>query len=236
MLTHNRMNANITREEFKKIFFMEWGHRIAGRALGVLFVVPAIYYCARYKLPRGLPTTLAAIALGIAAQGAIGWYMVASGLKQEILDNKEVPRVSQYRLAAHLSAALALYIGMVYTAVSLRRDERLASLMRSGSEGFAKVDSLVTALNSPAVRKFRVAIGVLGAMVFVTAVTGAFVAGLDAGLVYNEFPMMGEGIMPPVNELLDPRYSKTADQSDLVWRNALENPVTAQFDHRVMVS
>jgi cytochrome c oxidase assembly protein subunit 15 len=215
---------------------MEWAHRIAGRALGVLFIVPAVYYCTRHRLPRGLPTTLLAIAAGIGAQGALGWFMVASGLKQEIIDNKDHPRVSQYRLAAHFSAALALYIGMLYTAISLRRDERLAATIRSGSEGAARVNTLVSALNAPAVRRFRGLIGVLAGMVLITAVSGAFVAGLDAGLVYNEFPFMGEGLHPPKDELMDPRYCKAADKSDLVWRNFFENPVTAQFNHRVLVS
>lgn len=225
-------NANITRAEFKKIFYMEWAHRIAGRALGVLYIIPAVYYVARYKLPRGLAVTLLAIGAGIGVQGVIGWLMVASGLKEEIVTNNEVPRVSQYRLAAHFSAALLLYIGMFYTALGLRRDQKLSAALKAGQT--ATVDSLTAALNSPHVRRFRTLIGVLGGMVFLTAVSGAFVAGLDAGLVYNEFPFMGEGIAPPKSELLDPKFSKDPEHKDLVWRNMLENPVTAQFDHRVM--
>lgn len=228
------MNANITRAEFKKIFYMEWAHRIAGRALGVLFIVPAVYYCSRYKLPRGLPTTLLALGAGIGVQGLIGWLMVASGLKNEILENNEVPRVSQYRLAAHFGAALLLYMGMFHTALGLRRDQKLAQQVRSGPAGAAAVDALASALNSPAVKRFRALTAVLGAMVFVTAISGAFVAGLDAGLIYNEFPYMGENLHPPKDELLDPRYSKDPEQKDIVWRNMLENPVTVQFDHRVL--
>lgn len=63
---------------------------------------------------------------------------------------------------------------------------------------------------------------------------GAFVAGLDAGLVYNEFPNMGEGLVPPKDELISPAYTKRADRSDW-WRNFFENPTTVQFDHRVLV-
>lgn len=200
------------------------------------FVIPAIYYCTRYKLPRGLPTTLLALAGGIGFQGFLGWYMVASGLKEEIIENKEHPRVSQYRLAAHLSAALALYMGMFYTALTLRRDQKLAAQYKQGGAGAAAVDRLQTALSSPAVKKFRGLIGALTVMAFVTIVSGAFVAGLDAGLIYNEFPYMGEGFHPPLDELMDPRYAKKEDGSDKWWRNMLENPVTAQFDHRVMVS
>ena len=65
---------------------------------------------------------------------------------------------------------------------------------------------------------------------------GAFVAGLDAGLVYNEFPLMGGRFSPPKDELFDPAYAKKEDRSDLWWRNVLENPITVQFNHRCLVS
>jgi heme a synthase len=71
-------------------------------------------------------------------------------------------------------------------------------------------------------------------LVFVTVLSGALVAGLDAGLIYNEFPYMGLGLTPPRAELLDPFYSRRPDRSDLLWRNALENPSTVQLDHRVL--
>lgn len=100
-------------------------------------------------------------------------------------------RVSQYRLAAHYSAAVALYLGMLSTAIGIQRDMKLA-----------KNHAIVSALNIPAVKKFRGLIHLSGMMVALTAVTGAFVAGLDAGLVYNEFPMMGDGLVPPKDELL----------------------------------
>ncbi|GMK56236.1 hypothetical protein CspeluHIS016_0300760 [Cutaneotrichosporon spelunceum] len=228
------INSDITRSDFKFIFYMEWAHRIAGRALGVLYIVPAVYYCTRYKLPRGLPTTLIALGAGIGLQGLIGWLMVASGLREEIVTNKEVARVSQYRLAAHFGAAVLLYMGMFYTGLALRRDRKHGLQIKSGAAGAAAVEKLATALNSPAVKRYRGFIYVLGAMAFITAISGAFVAGLDAGLIYNEFPYMGEGFHPPKEELLDPRYSKDPDRKDIVWRNMLENPVTAQFDHRVL--
>ncbi|KAL7420851.1 AAA+-type ATPase [Cryptotrichosporon argae] len=227
------MNANIDRSEFKKIFYMEWAHRVAGRTLGVAFVVPMIYYMARYRLPRGLPLRLVALGLGIGFQGALGWYMVQSGLDQEIVSTNAVPRVSQYRLAAHLSAALALYVGMVHTALGLRRDVKLSAAATT-AEGRAAVAQLVDALNAPAARRFKALVALAGAMVFATAVSGAFVAGLDAGLVYNEFPTMGGRLHPPADELMDARYAKRSDGSDKWWRNMLENPVTAQFDHRVL--
>ncbi|ORX40922.1 cytochrome oxidase assembly protein-domain-containing protein [Kockovaella imperatae] len=211
-------NSRIEMDEFKKIFYMEWAHRIAGRVLGVGFVVPMVYYMARYRLPRKLQGKLLLLGLGIGFQGALGWYMVKSGLDQEIIDNRGVPRVSQYRLAAHLSAALALYVGMLHTALSLRQH----------------VPNV--ALAQPDVRRFARVARVAGAMVFLTAVSGAFVAGLDAGLVYNEFPTMGGRLVPPTDELLDQRYARRPDGRDNWWRNMLENPVTAQFDHRLFAT
>nr|WVH01943.1 cytochrome oxidase assembly protein [Naematelia aurantialba] len=216
------MNSKIEMSEFKRIFYMEWAHRIAGRVLGIAFVVPAVYYMARYRLPGPLKVKFGLLGAGIGAQGAIGWYMVKSGLEQEIIDTKGVPRVSQYRLAAHLSAALVLYIGMLATAIGLRRDIRLDPRQ------------LGEALRLPAVRRYKHLSHMAAGMVFLTAVSGAFVAGLDAGLVYNEFPTMGGRLVPPLDELMDERYAQS--RSDRWWRNMLENPVTAQFDHRLFAT
>ena len=181
------------------------------------FAIPAVYYMARYRLPKGIPTRLVILGLGIGLQGVIGWYMVKSGLEQEIIDTKGIPRVSQYRLAAHLTAALVLYIGMLSTALSLRRD------LKAPQINF-----------TPALKRFKGISHLAAMMVFITAVSGAFVAGLDAGLVYNEFPTMGGRLAPPMDELMDKRYAKSG--SDIWWRNIFENPVTAQFDHRLFVS
>ena len=182
------------------------------------FAIPAVYYMTRYKLPKGIPTRLVVLGLGIGCQGIIGWLMVKSGLNQDIIDTNSVPRVSQYRLAAHFSAAVALYIGMLSTALSLRRDMKAP----------------VTIPDIGPMRRFKGIAHLAAAMVFITAVSGAFVAGLDAGLVYNEFPTMGGKLVPPMDELMDPRYAKSG--GDLWWRNIFENPVTAQFDHRLFVS
>ena len=237
--------------EFKKIFYMEWAHRIAGRTLGIASVTTFPLVCslsgaqicstlrytmsAEYRLPRPLPAKLLLIALGIGFQGFLGWYMVKSGLEQEIIDSKGVPRVSQYRLAAHLSAALTLYVGMLHTALGIQRDLKTAKLQISRDRP-QKVDHLSRALSSLSVGRYRNLVRLAGGMVFFTAVSGAFVAGLDAGLVYNEFPTMGGRLVPRTDELMDPRYAKRNDGGDRWWRNMLENPVTAQFDHRVFVS
>ncbi|WVR08700.1 hypothetical protein IAU60_005758 [Kwoniella sp. DSM 27419] len=186
---------------------------------GMIFVLPTAYYLARYKLPGPIRTKLMLIGLGIGFQGFLGWWMVKSGLKQEIVENNSVPRVSQYRLATHLSAALLLYLGMLSTAIGIQRDAK-----------FLKNPALVSEMALSSVKKFRGLVHTAGMLVFCTIVTGAFVAGLDAGLVYNEFPYMGEGLVPPAEEMWDDKYVRTG--SDKIWRNMLENPVTAQFDHR----
>jgi cytochrome c oxidase assembly protein subunit 15 len=183
----------------------------------------------RYRLPRSLQVKLLAIGLGIGAQGALGWFMVKSGLDEQIVTDKAVPRVSQYRLAAHLGAALTLYMGMVSTAIGLRQHVKGVNALRRG-------ETLPTLLRTPALGRFKGIVHLAYGMVFFTAVSGAFVAGLDAGLVYNEFPTMGGRLVPPTDELLDRRYAQRADKGDTWWRNMLENPVTAQFDHRLFVS
>jgi cytochrome c oxidase assembly protein subunit 15 len=165
-------------------------------------------------------------------QGVLGWYMVKSGLDEQIITDKAVPRVSQYRLAAHLSAALALYVGMLYTAIGLRRDVKMTAAIRNGGS----ISTLNSVLANPTIKKYRGLVHLAAAMVFFTAVSGAFVAGLDAGLVYNEFPTMGGRLVPPTDELLDTRYAKRSDKGDNWWRNMLENPVTAQFDHRLFAT
>jgi len=157
------------------------------------FVVPAIYYTARYRLPRILSLKLLGLSAGIGMQGVIGWYMVKSGLEQEIIDTKGVPRVSQYRLAAHLSAALALYVGMLHTSFGLIRDMATSQLAAS------RVRELARTMDALPINRYRSLVRVVGGMVFFTAISGAFVAGLDAGLVYNEFPTMGGRLVPPAS-------------------------------------
>ncbi|EUC66682.1 electron transfer protein [Rhizoctonia solani AG-3 Rhs1AP] len=250
------LNHRITIEEFKQIFFWEYAHRILGRVIGLAFILPLAYFVIRKRVPRsmflpgltrsqlGLPASapapnplplptltpyLGGLALLIGAQGVLGWYMVKSGLADSLLTTPgAVPRVSQYRLAAHLGCALALYVGMLGGGMAVIRDWNWAHGKAKGIEALEK------ALQSGAVKVFKARVGVLGAIVFLTALSGAFVAGLDAGLVYNEFPTMGGRLAPPRDELMNPAYAKKEDKSDLWWRNMLENPSTVQLNHRVL--
>lgn len=187
------VNSHMTVEDFKGIFWLEYLHRLLGRLIGLAFLLPFGWflwrgYIARRELPKyGLMFVLGGL------QGVLGWYMVKSGL----VDN---PRVSQYRLTAHLVAAFLIYAYIFWVALSLvfRREGALAH------PWFGRT-VLLTAL------------------VCVTIVSGGFVAGLDAGLLYNTFPMMGAYWVPPGLLALDPP-----------WINFFENQATAQFNHRVL--
>jgi heme a synthase len=222
----------MTVDEFKSIFYMEWGHRILGRVIGLVFIIPYGYLLARRRLPAVAAAKLGGLGLLLGFQGALGWYMVKSGLDQQILETGAVPRVSQYRLAAHLSAALLFFMGTMRMGLSIKKDLQWSRGGLVNGVG----DDLLSRLQNPAVRRFKSASAILLVLAFVTAMSGAFVAGLDAGLVYNEFPYMGGRLMPPVDEMFSKAYSKQGDGADVWWRNLFENPTTVQFDHRLLVS
>ncbi|KAI8422075.1 hypothetical protein MSG28_009965 [Choristoneura fumiferana] len=199
-------NQHITLSEFKWIWWMEFAHRSWGRAIGAAVFVPAAFFWAGGYLDRAMKGRVAVYCALVAAQGLMGWYMVKSGLEDRFQGPSDVPRVSQYRLAAHLGLAFVLYSGLLAGALRVLRPFPGGTL--------AKIKELrgVTAF-AHAVK----------AMAFFTAMSGAFVAGLDAGLVYNSFPKMGERWVP--EDIL--AFSPTL-------RNFTENPTTVQFDHRVL--
>ena len=138
--------------------------------------------------------------------------MVKSGLDNKIVEDQAVPRVSHYRLAAHLGTALTIYSAMMVSAFDLlakpSQEVKVLEMLRSPQAARLKTLSLVT----------------LG-LIATTVMSGALVAGLDAGLVYNEFPLMGGKIIPTDLLALTPK-----------WKNFLENSTTVQFDHRYLVT
>ncbi|KAF8533871.1 cytochrome oxidase assembly protein-domain-containing protein [Trichophaea hybrida] len=221
------LNPNMTLDEYKFIYFMEWSHRLWGRAIGLTFVLPAIYFIVRRRVTPKVALRLLGISSMIGFQGFIGWWMVMSGLRDDLFaEPGSHPRVSQYRLTAHLGAAFTVYAAMLWSGLDILRENRF---LRDPQSALTTLKSL----SAPQLRIFRGLVGLLVAMVFATAMSGGLVAGLDAGLIYNEFPKMGTGYMPPTKEMMDPFYSHTEDHSDLWWRNMLENPTTVQFQHRV---
>lgn len=223
------LNPNMTLDEYKFIYYMEWSHRLLGRFIGLSFVLPGLYFIARRRVTARMAGRIAGISALIGFQGFIGWWMVKSGIQDDLFQKPgSHPRVSQYRLTAHLGAAFTVYAAMLWNGLSVLRENRL--LHPNPKAALTEYNALAN------LRMFRASVGVVMAMVFLTAMSGGLVAGLDAGLIYNQFPKMGTGFVPPTKEMFDPFYSHTGDQSDLWWRNMLENPTTVQFDHRVLAT
>ena len=192
------VNRGMSLAEFKRIFWVEYAHRALGRGVAVAFLVPFLVFLAMRSIPGHLiPRLIGVFVLG-GAQGVLGWYMVRSGLVDE-------PRVSQYRLAAHLTLAVVIYLYLFTLALRVLDP---GDAERDAADGTNRVAWLALAA---------------GVSIFVTVVMGAFVAGLKAGLVYPTFPKMGEYWAPP-----------GMFEGAPWWRNVLENPVTAQFTHRVL--
>src|SRR5712691_7886230 len=172
------VNPAMTLTGFKNIFWWEYIHRLLGRLIGAVFLLPFLWFTLRGRIARGLaPPLIAIFALG-ALQGAMGWYMVRSGLVDD-------PRVSQYRLTAHLGIALLIYAAMLWIALELLFPRAHASAVSKG------------------LRRLAVALAVL---VFVMALSGGLVAGIRAGLAYNTFPLMNGRGVPLEIFALDPWY------------------------------
>lgn len=221
------LNPTMTLSEFKFIYYMEWTHRLWGRFIGLSFVLPAAYFIAKRRVTPKMARRLVGISALIGFQGVIGWWMVKSGLREDIFaEPGSIPRVSQYRLTAHLGAAFTVYVAMLWNGLDVLRDHRLLKNPEAATR-------LLEVLKTPAMRRLRGLVVAMAAMVFTTSMLGGLVAGLDAGLIYNEFPKMGKGFAPPMSELFDKFYSHTEDGSDLWWRNMLENPSLVQLQHRI---
>ncbi|PWN49102.1 COX15-CtaA-domain-containing protein [Violaceomyces palustris] len=248
------LNRNMSLEDFKTIYLWEWSHRILGRLIGVAFVVPSVFFLTRGWVSRRTSWKIVAIASGIGFQGFLGWFMVKSGLSTPEAHRTDegrsetgsgqkpsqwTPRVNHFRLAAHLGTAFLVYLAMLHTGLSIQKDYKLAT--GKGTVGGVNVADnqalakLKAALEHPLVRRHARLTAIIAGLVFTTAMSGALVAGLDAGLVYNEFPTMGQGrILPPTQELLDESLCLKPDKSDKVWMNLTQNQVTIQAMHRVL--
>jgi heme a synthase len=165
----------MTLDEFKNIYYWEYGHRLLGRLIGVVFAAPFVWFLVRRRLPRRLVPPLCGILLLGLAQGALGWYMVESGLADRI-------EVSQYRLVAHLALALAIYAAILWLALGIVR----APARTDPGPGWRWAADAVLSL------------------VAVTMAAGGFTAGLHAGLTYNTFPLMDGRLVPAGYGFLQP--------------------------------
>ncbi|SOC85884.1 cytochrome c oxidase assembly protein subunit 15 [Ensifer adhaerens] len=163
---YQQMNSDMTLEGFKSIYWWEWAHRLLARSIGLLFFLPFLYFLARGKIERRLRLPLLGIFLLGGLQGAIGWWMVASGLTQ-------LTSVSQYRLAVHLVMACLIFSSTIW-------------IMR----GLAPHSS------DKAPRGGAVFAAVIAFLALFQIYLGALVAGLHAGLSYNTWPLMDGAIVP----------------------------------------
>lgn len=172
----SQVNHDMTLEGFQFIFWWEWAHRQIGRAIGLVFFVPLLWFWVRDRIPRGYKWKLVSFLILGGLQGAMGWYMVKSGLVNDV-------RVSQYRLTAHLGLAFLVFGLMLWTALGLLRERRDYPSTPAGVRGLALFVLLV---------------------VSVMVLSGGFVAGIRAGLAYNTFPLMNGHLIPPDLLALEP--------------------------------
>lgn len=193
------IHDGMTLDEFKGIYFWEWIHRLWGRMIGLVYALPLLVFWLKRCIPKGFKAPLLGIlALG-GLQGFVGWFMVQSGLEPGQVS------VSPYRLAMHLGLAIVIYACILWQILRLHADRLKLSKPYSWC---LHRHTLFTLL-----------------FLSLTIVWGAFTAGLDAGKIYNEFPLMGNHLIPSDFVALEP------------WiKNITANPAAVQFTHRVLAS
>jgi cytochrome c oxidase assembly protein subunit 15 len=193
---YQKVNRGMSLGDFKSIFLFEYLHRLLGRLIGVLFLLPLLYFAWRGWLRRGLTPRLVVLFFLGGCQGLLGWYMVKSGL----VDN---PRVSQYRLTAHLGLAVAIYGYMLWLVFELRYGAPAAAAGASARPCARWALALV-------------------ALVYLMILSGGLVAGTRAGFAYSTWPLMGDSFIPRG------LYAGTP-----AWLDAFEDITTIQFNHRM---
>ncbi len=195
---YQQVNHAMSLDEFKGIFWWEYFHRLLGRLIGLVFLLPFLYFLVRKKVRGPLAWKLAGIFVLGGLQGGMGWYMVMSGLVDD-------PRVSHFRLTAHLGLAFIIFAAMWWVALDLvgPRIHANAALPRMGP-----------------LRRLSAA---LVALIFVMVLSGGLVAGIRAGYAYNTFPLMNGHVVPPEIFMIEPWY-----------QNFFYNMATVQFDHRLI--
>ncbi len=178
------VNQGFGLEGFKGIFWLEWAHRLWGRLIGLAYALPLLWFWARGRIPEGHGPRLLGLLLLGGLQGAVGWFMVASGFEADRT------AVSPYRLVVHLGLALALYAAVLWTALTLLRP---APPVPQGADAAARASLR---------RQVRAAVWLLAAAML----AGGFVAGLRAGFDYNTFPLMDGRLVPEGYRALFPAW------------------------------
>ena len=198
---YKKLNRGMSLDGFKVIYAWEWSHRLLARTTGFVFLLPFLFFLWRGWIPPRLKLRLWTIFTGGAALGAVGWWMVSSGLSGNMTS------VSQYRLGFHLTLACAIFAAVLWTAQKLTQDGLTPQPPRA------------------APKRLRIGALVIAVLVLLQIYLGALVAGLDAGLVFNTWPLIDGAMMPDAGRLwfVQP-----------VWRNLFENRLTVQFEHRMI--
>ncbi len=191
---YQKINKGMSLAEFQGIYAFEYAHRVLGRVIGLAFFLPFVMLLLLKKIPRSMAPRLALLFLLGAAQGGMGWFMVKSGLVDH-------PDVSHYRLTAHLALASLIFAVLIWTILDLAKSPPRAA---------------ATAM----VRRTGYLLLVLVAL---QILIGGFVAGLNAGFIYTDWPLMGGNFVPAEMWELAPWY-----------HNFLENPAAIQFTHRML--
>ncbi|MFO1123451.1 MAG: COX15/CtaA family protein [Hyphomicrobiales bacterium] len=186
------INKGMSLDEFKFIYWWEWAHRFLGRIIGVVFFLPFAVFALTGRLSRATAWRCGVVFILGGLQGALGWYMVSSGLVDRV-------DVSQYRLSAHLTLATVIYAAILWIAFGLGG-------RRHRPQGAANWWAIA-----------------LTALVLLQVAAGGFVAGLDAGMGYNTWPLMDGALVPRGLMVMEP-----------AWRNIFENAMTVQFNHRML--
>jgi len=193
---YQQMNRGMTLDEFRVIYWWEWTHRLLARLIGVAFLLPFLWFLWRGAIGPGLRGRLWTI-FGLGAlEATVGWWMVVSGLADRV-------NVSQYRLAFHLTLASVIFALTLWTAQRLRPQPAPVAVPT----------------------RLRVTAIALIVVVLCQIYTGALVAGLRAGLLYNTWPLIDGSLIPAASDLLF---------FEPWWRNFFENALTVQFVHRMI--
>eukprot|EP00536_Pseudo-nitzschia_multiseries_P015582 jgi/Psemu1/263063/estExt_Genewise1Plus.C_9160001 len=207
---------SMTLSEFKFIYGWEYGHRMLGRAVGLAFVLPWAYFSAKKLIPKGYQKRMVGLLAMGGTQGLVGWWMVKSGLGNDRFGDKQEIRVRPVRLASHLTMAVATYGALLWTGLDILGLPQQKTMAEQASKVFSK-EALQKALRLRSGGIF------LTSLTGLTIVSGALVAGNDAGRAYNTFPKMDDEWIPSEISDLTPWY-----------RNLKENTATVQFNHRVL--
>ena len=194
---YKALNRGMSLGQFKVIYWWEWTHRLLARSTGAVFLLPFLFFLWRGWVPPRLKIRLWTLFGAGAFLGAVGWWMVSSGLA-----GSGRVSVSQYRLAFHLTLATAIYAAILWTAQQIAPQRPIEASARLRFGGLA-----------------------IAVLVLLQIYLGALVAGLDAGLAYNTWPLIDGSFVPAAAQLLPIHPA---------WRNLFENVLTVQFDHRMV--